>query len=173
MTVKVIYGCFVIMFLVLISSCSQKINAHFWQEEIEILQNKLANQKDVKLDIAAAKMLVEKSRTYAQQFPQDTLAPIYLFRAADVSRGIGEYGLAIALWSKVKKKYPTFDKAGDALFMQSYTFENNLKDQKQARIYYELFLAEYPQHKLVPIVKLSLQNLEKSPEELIREFEKN
>lgn len=173
MKVTVIYGVFGIMFLILIGACNQKTTVNLWQEEIEVLQNKLANQKNVKLDIASAKMLVEKSRNYAQTYPKDSLAPIYLFRAADVSRGIGDYGLAISLWSKVKKNYPSFDKAGDALFMQGYTFENNLKDQQQARIYYELFLGEYPEHKLAPTVKLSLHHLEKSAEELIREFEKN
>jgi isocitrate lyase len=58
------------------------------------------------------------------------------------------------------------------LFLQGFISENGLKDTAAARKFYENFLKQYPNHKLASDVKISLNNMGKTPDELIREFEK-
>lgn len=154
-------------------ACSNKITANVLGQEIERIQNILALKEDATLDIMNAKKLIDKSRKFSDTFPSDTLASVYLFRAADVARGIGQYELAVQLWGEVQQKYPAFIKVPDALFMQGFTLENNLKNTKLAKEHYEQFVEQYPQHHLINTVQASLKNLNKSLEELIKEFQKN
>jgi outer membrane protein assembly factor BamD (BamD/ComL family) len=49
----------------------------------------------------------------------------------------------------------------------AYTYENNLHDLVRAKTLYEEFLQKFPNGELAQDAKLSLDNLGKSPEELI------
>ncbi len=48
-----------------------------------------------------------------------------------------------------------------------------LKDIEKASHYYEGFMRAFPDHELVPQVQLILKNINKSPEELVKEFKAN
>ena len=156
------------------SSSSDKEKA-LLQEELNQLQSQLAEAKDVKKDLSAAKTLIEKSQIFATQYTQDTLAPVYLFRAADVARGIGEHKLAVDLWGEVMTKFPDFRRTPDALFLQGFTSDKDLQDKALAQRYYMEFLDKYPGHEFVEDVQLLLQYIEqdKSPEQLVKEFQES
>ncbi|MCB0643612.1 MAG: tetratricopeptide repeat protein [Phaeodactylibacter sp.] len=139
--------------------------------EIQSLQGKLVKAEVVQKDKATAEAFVEKCETYVEQFPEDSLSAQYLFLAADVSRGLGEYGPAIMLWGKVWREYGQYEKAPDALFLQGFVYDNDLKDTTNAKRYYQKFLEKYPDHSYVPQVQQLLSVLGKSPEDLIKEFE--
>ena len=162
--------CWLVVLFISFSQCSR--NAHLRQLNAEIirLQSRLATQPDATLDLKTAQQLIDRSQLYARNFPQDSLAPVYLFRAADVARGIGQYDLSVTLWEKVQQIYPGFSKVPDALFMQGFTYENNLKNTCLARQCYKFFLQRYPQHHLRRTVQTSLQQLDKTPAELIEQF---
>jgi len=96
-----------------------------------------------------------------------------LFKAGDVARGLRNPGKAIQLWGFLWRDYPAHAKAPDALFLQAFTFETMLNDASSAKSYYTQFVEKFPTHKLVPQAQLSIQNLSKSPEDLIKEFQKN
>lgn len=142
------------------------------EKTIKDLQLKLARQDDVNKDRETAETLVAQSQLFAKEFPRDSMAAVYLFRAADVSRGLGDFTHAIALWGKVNQSFPRFKRAPDALFLQGFTYDRDLQNTEQAKKHYRLFLEKYPDHPMVPDVSLMLQYLEedKSPEELIKEF---
>ncbi len=142
-------------------------------KEIDALEAKLRKAKLVTDEMPAAKELVKKSQAYSELHPQDEKTAAILFKAADVARGIGDYGKSIQLWGKVWRNYPDFDKAPDAIFMQAFTYENNLKDIQNAKRYYLQFIEKYPKHHLREQTIIALKNLGKSPEDLIKEFQKN
>jgi tetratricopeptide (TPR) repeat protein len=117
--------------------------------------------------------LVVSYISFAEQFPSDTLSPEYLFRAAEVSSGIGNPVKAIELYKQVYEKYPSYKRSSYSLFLQGFVYENQLRDTANARKIYSLFIEKYPSHPLARDVKFSIDNLGKSEEELIREFEAN
>jgi len=108
---------------------------------------------------------------YATRFPKDTLAPNFLFRAGDLANSVKEFPHAIAFLGMITEKYPDYHKAPLALFLQGFIAENNMGDLKAAKGYYEAFLKKYPNHKLAQHAQASLDNLGKSPDELIKSFE--
>lgn len=157
-----------VLFLAACNSRSNEVNT------IQQLADQLRQQKDAKLDTVAAKALIEKSLAFAAAHPQDTLAPAFLFQAADVSRGIGKFEEAVTLWGRVNAEYATYHRAPDALFLQGFTCDKDLGDAKRALAYYQSFADRYRKHPLAADAKISIQYLEsgKTPEELIKSFEK-
>jgi tetratricopeptide (TPR) repeat protein len=142
-------------------------------EEIQALEAQLIKAVDAKKDIPAAEALIEKSTTFAKEFPVDTLAPLYLFRAAEVSRGIGEYGKAIKLWGDMRDMGEEHRLAAKALFLQGFVYDNDLSDPDNAKIYYREFLEQYPDDPIAPEVEKLLKVINTSPEDLIKSFQKN
>ena len=49
--------------------------------------------------------------------------------------------------------------------------DDQLKNLVEAQKYYHQFIAEFPEHNLIDDATFSLQNLGKSDEDIIREFE--
>lgn len=121
-------------------------------------------------DPVAADSMIKMYLSYADQFQDDTLSPEYLFRAGDIANGIGKHKDALGYFGKVQR-YPNYKKMPTALFLQGFISENYLSDMDAARRYYEKFLKQFPNHKLANDVKNSLNNLGKTPEQLIQEFE--
>ncbi len=153
----------------LIAACTsekQKLTNAIDAKEKELMADSLQA-----IDTKKAKEMIALYKSYAEKYATDTISYDYLFKAADISNGIGEYKEAIGLYKTVSEKRD-FRKKAVALFLQGFIYENQLKDYFQARKVYEEFLKEYPDHVLTDDVNYSLQNLGKSPEELIREFEK-
>lgn len=151
---------------------SKNLSKKEWINTINQLEQKLATQVDATLDMPTAKNLISESEQFAKVYPQDDLAAPYLFKAGDVARGIGQYEKAIQLWQQVAEQYQTYKKAPDALFLQAFTYENDLKDPAKAKSIYEAFLKKHPEHPLAAQVKMIMSVLGKSPEELIELYKK-
>lgn len=123
------------------------------------------------VDRAKALELVDMYVAYADAYPEDSMAVEYLFNGAEFCLNLGEGERSIELYDRVILEYPDFRKVPECLFLKGYVFENYLGDLDQARIIYELFLEKYPDNEFADDAAISIQNLGKTPEELIRQFE--
>jgi len=119
----------------------------------------------------AAMMLVRHYSKYYQQHKADSLAIDMLFKAGEVSMGIGDGTLAVKYLTTVAEEHADFHKAPDALFLAAFCEENLNGDLQQAEFFYSEFIAKYPDHPLAVDAAFSRDNLGKSEEELIRMFE--
>lgn len=122
-------------------------------------------------DPVKAKEIISLYTKYANDFPDDTASAAYLFKAGDISSKINETSQAIDIFGRMISKYPGHSNTPYALFLQGFIYENQLGDPMKARPYYEDFLKKYPDHPIAGDVHFSLENLGKTPEELIKEFE--
>jgi tetratricopeptide (TPR) repeat protein len=172
------YLVFIFFTVVFWSACSGSLTPEEQErnrfvEDIRQLESALASQQTGKLDVETARTLIARSEAFAVAFPEDSLAAVYLFKAADVARGIGDYAGSIDLWKEVYSKFPQREKAAEALFLVAFTYDKDMEDPENAGKTYQTFLDEFPTHPLAKDAGLLLQYLEagKSPEELIREFE--
>ncbi|MFK8006856.1 MAG: tol-pal system YbgF family protein [Saprospiraceae bacterium] len=104
----------------------------------------------------------------------DSLAAEHLFNAADLYRGIGDYTKALDTWYVVYRSYDRdgHPKAPHAMFQCGFTYDSVLNKKDLAKTLYNMFLKRYPNHALAKDAKLLLANLDKSPEDLIKEFQK-
>lgn len=104
---------------------------------------------------------------FALAYPDDEQTPEFLFKAAQRSIVLQQDNEAVDLLLQLTSKYPKSTFVEDATFLMAYTYENNLHDLVRAKSLYEEFLQKFPNGELAQDAKLSLENLGKSPEEVI------
>jgi len=115
--------------------------------------------------------LIDNYYQFQQTYKQDSLSPVYLYRAAEAALYIDQGIKAIAFLKQIESGYPDFPDMGNVIFLIGFTYDSNEKNFDAAREYYEKFLEKYPEHPLAKDTKILIKNLGKSLEEIIREFE--
>jgi len=140
--------------------------------EIKTLEDKLLQIKDARKDTLSALAMIEKTELYVQNFPTDSLSPYLLFRAGDVARGAEKLQKAVALWDSVWRNYEDHRVAPGSLFAQAFTYDAQLGDKKEAERYYRKFIHLYPDHQLNMQVRELVRSVNKSPNDMVRDFKK-
>jgi TolA-binding protein len=109
---------------------------------------------------------------FANKYPDDELAPEFLFKAGQRCNVSAQHEEAIQLFQQVIDKYPKHKIAEEALFLQGYVYENSIKDLNKAKTVYSRFIELYPNSELAEDAKYSIENLGKTPEEIFEALEK-
>lgn len=138
--------------------------------KINDLEKTLFENKKGIIDTKEASNMIHAYKEFADQYPQDTMSPKYLFKAADVSINTFHSVQTVKIFDRIITEYPDFEKVPQAMFLKAFTFENYLNDIEKAKKYYLEFIAKYPDHPFTNDAQISLQNLGKSPEEIIKAF---
>jgi TolA-binding protein len=152
-----------------VAACSTPIEKD--ADRIKSAEDQLYAADDGFIDKEKAMELVDLYVDYSETYPQDSMAVEYLFKAAEFCLNLGEGLRAIGYYDRVLNEYPDFRKAPECLFLKAYIFENYLGDLENARRIYTEFIERYPDNEFADDAEVSIQNLGKTPEELIREFE--
>ena len=143
-------------------------------------QDAIENIKTTELEIFSENGMIDRNRvdelietyvSFADEFPQDTLAPEYLFKAGDIAMNTNRSRQAIRSYDRIITDYPDYRKTPEALFLKGYVYENNLGRLDKAKEIYEAFLVLYPENEFADDAEVSLKFLGKSPEELIEIFQ--
>jgi len=165
-TVLVLFGVGLI-----VSSC--KPGRQKLEETITANEQKLFNDTTKMLNTAVAEEELKAYQEYANQYPDDTMAPNYLFKAGDLANGMRKYKEAEDIFTKFDEKYPGHRKAPVSLFLRAFIYDSNLHDVQQAKMLYSEFLQKYPNHELSPSAKASLDqlNMGLTDEQMIKLFE--
>lgn len=143
------------------------------QETIEKMHENLMTQMTSgKLNPKDIDTYYKESELYMSIYG-DTLAAEYVFNAADLYHGIGDYDKAIEMWHIIYKTYrDDHPKAPHAMFQSAFAYDGALGRKDLAKNLYIKFLKTYPDHELAKDATALLKNLNKSPEDLIKEFQK-
>jgi len=165
--VKFVFASVAVM-AVLVSCSSPKEKL---KSEIKSTEDSLFSDETKMVDRTMAGELIDKYVEYADAYPKDAETPEILFKAGDLSMNMNMPRKAIQLFDRIMNNYPEFEKTPQCMFLKGYIYENDLKDLKTAKQIYEDFLKKYPDDEFADDAEISIKNLGKSPEELIREFE--
>ena len=150
-------------------ACQSKQSAHV--ERINRLQEQLVDET-LKTDIETAQNLVGELEEYLETYSDSTSFVDYYILLGDLySQTLKLPKKGLYFFQKVTSDHPKHEKAPIALFYQGYVLENSLSNYKQAKMAYELFLLNYPDHELRETVELSIQHLGIPLDELIKQFE--
>jgi outer membrane protein assembly factor BamD (BamD/ComL family) len=138
---------------------------------ITAMENRLFAPSAQAISKESADSLIGEYELFVKDYPKDSLSPAYLFKAAGMSMNTGDGAGAITYFDRVVNEYPSHPKASLALFFKGYVQENILRNLGQAKETYLLFLEKYPDNEFADDAKASIENLGKTPEQMIREFE--
>lgn len=155
--------------IVIMVACNSKSSL---KEKIAGQEQELFDKNQQEMDESLMEKLTTNYVKYADKHPGDSLAAGYLFKAADMNMNLGQTDEAMDQLNRILKNYESFPKRPECLFMKAYIYENHRGELANARRYYQAFLEKYPDHAFADDVEMSLKHLGKSPEELVKEFEK-
>ena len=138
--------------------------------EISTLQ---LNMKAVqKFDSVTVTELLSAYQNFSLKYPDDSLSPEYLFKAAGLAAGLNRGTQAIGLYESIIGAYPDFKKIPECYFMEAFTYENTIGNIGKANELYNEFLTRYPDHELADDARAAIKFLGKTPEEIVMEFDK-
>lgn len=110
--------------------------------------------------------LVQSYTRFANDFADDSLAPVYLQRAADLCISLGNTDRAISLLDSVVSLYTGYEDVAGCYFLKGYAYETAEQYDKAAEAY-TYFVDNYPDHPLASDTRLSIQYLGMSAEEML------
>ena len=79
--------------------------------------------------------------------------------------------VAIEFFKQAYNTYPDFKKASYCLFLQAFIYENQLHQLGEADQLYREVIKKFPNDKIAQDAQACINNLGKTDEELIKEFE--
>lgn len=131
------------------------------------------NMRSAVLDPSLAARSVSAYSQFAQSYPSDSNAPMFLFKAADISgSAMKQYDQSVSMLEKIIRDYPSFHKLPACYFQLGLIYDDYLNDDAKAKKYYEEFIQKFPSNPMVPQVQALISYLGKTNDELIKDFEK-
>ncbi|MEO6882893.1 MAG: tetratricopeptide repeat protein [Bacteroidia bacterium] len=137
----------------------------------QIKKYEIQMKGETQLDNATAVKAIQAYTDFAFAFPNDSNAADCLFKAGEVSTAIGKYPQALSYYQTITGKYPTYKLIVESVFLQGYIYDSFLKDTAKAHIFYQEVITKYPNATFAQDAKAAIQNLGKSDDELVKEFE--
>ena len=159
----------ILIFALLISSC--KPNPDKLIKQIAQSEKELYAAGNVVPDKTKVKELLDLYTKFADSYSKDTMAPVYLYKAANLSMNTNQNDNAIAMIDRIIKDYSSYSKLPEAYFLKAFIYDNNIKNINKAREAYTMFLQKFPKSDLADDAAISLDNLGKTPEQIINEFQ--
>lgn len=142
-------------------------------KEISEKEQKLYKDTVAVKDIPLAKEVKSMYLKFADDFPADTLAATYLFKAADLSIGLNDAQSATQILERMMAHFPSHPRAASALFYQAFIYDTYLHNSDSAKIKYRIFLEKFPTDQMATSAQASLMQLEAglSDEDLVKMFQ--
>ena len=161
----------VILFFIVACGQIKKPDKQQLLKEINKYETAILLDTTGQLDISAINEAIKYYTLYTHHFPKDSMVPDFLFRKANLFNSLNKPNEAIVILQKIIEKYKTFSKRDICIFIIGDIYENRLQNLEKAKYYYELYLKEYPHTSLAKDIKILLDNLGKSPEEIFEQIQ--
>lgn len=150
----------------LMAACGHKMSREELVGSIEEHERELdLNYLDVEGVDSTLDEMIGLYRQFYQRFADDSLAPVYMQRAADLCITRGNTDEAVATLDSIIVLYPDYEDVAGCWFLKGYAYEN-AESYDSAREAYTFFVETYPDHYLAKDTRTTLQYLGLSPEEM-------
>lgn len=123
------------------------------------------------VDTRAAHGLVDVYLAYAKTHPLDTLAPEYLFRAANVKRSLRDPQGSIALYDRIIRDYAGWRKLEDVFYLKAFVLDADLKQKGEAEKAYREVIGRYPDSPFAEDARRMMALIGLSDEEILQRFQ--
>lgn len=150
------------------SSESGTENVQVTEESIQSIISELKESNTI--DKAKVATLIESIDQFAKDNPKDANTPNHLELKAKYLGALGQNAEAIKVYENIYQNFKESDNSSDALFMMAFLYENNIGDKEKAKSFYQKYLNEFPTKEFAKDAKFSLDNIDKTPEELMEMF---
>jgi hypothetical protein len=112
--------------------------------------------------------LMRSYQDFYNFYPNDQRAAGYLFKAADLARGLKKPKVCIDLLTTLHDAFPDDPKADQVAFLVAFEYEQGLRDTTMARTYYRKVIELHPASMWAQEAEKNLKLLEMTKEEMIK-----
>ena len=130
--------------------------------------------QELEINKQTAAQAIKAFTDFADYCHNDSLAPIYYLKTAQVARAIENIPLAKEVLERCLQKHPHFRNKPAALFFlaQLYDEPNYLNNEQEALRLYQQIVDEYPRSEWAMSARGAMQFIGKTDEEMIKEFDR-
>lgn len=171
---SLLFSPFLLFLIFLLTACSsnntetpQPLTQEALLDSIDSLD--LSMREDLRLDTAKSNQMVAWCLEYASRFPEDSLAPVYMLKTAQIQINSGEFEQGLNTLDSIIELYPGFEDVAICQYLKGQAYEQNQQYDK-AREAYTLFVTNYPDHYLAPDTRKMLPLVGLSPEEQLEKI---
>ncbi len=132
----------------------------------------LINPDEFGVNRIAALKFVDAAEALALINPDHPKTAEYLYKAAEVARGMRTMPKAMSIYDWILTDYPNYEKTATVLFIKGFIMEQDFKKADEARAIYTEFLERYPDHQMASSAKFLLENMGRSEEEILQHISK-
>lgn len=155
----------------LATACTgKKQNAQYFESKLDSLNRNSARGI---VDTQKVTALTNDIEAYAASNPNDTAAPRLLFNLARAQQANKMYDRSIQTLRLLRKQHPQSEYASKSLVLEGFVNANMTQRYDDAKKAYNEYLEKYSNvdSNLTRDIKLELQTMGKTPDELMQEFE--
>lgn len=157
-------------FSVIMSSCTSTSPRDKEATQISQLEDDL-KAMTTKPDQQQINNLLQMYIDFVDHYPDDSASTVYLYDAVNLSMGMNDGKKAMELVDRTLNEYPKSPRIAESVFLKGYIYENLLGNYGLATSTYSDFIKRFPDHELADDAQAAIENMGKTPDELIREFE--
>ena len=140
-------------------------------KSIQDFEKRLFSPDATSLDKESADSLLSLYSIFIKNFPADTLTKNFIFKAGSLYMNTGNAKNALEMFDMYRAGYPNDPRAAMCMFFSAYIYENLMQNLDKAQELYILFIEKYPHHDFTDDAQMALNNLGKSPDQMVKEFE--
>ena len=163
---------FALITLLFLTSCQTEVKKELTIEdhrmEVEQYQKELFSAEYTALDVFKADSMILLYKSYAEEYPEDSMSIQYLFKAAEVQMGIDKDLDCIATLSQIQNTYPDSKIIPMLLQFKAYVYDEKLHEYEKAIMIMDELIENYPDDKLIPNAKAYRDMIGKDPQELFQ-----
>lgn len=179
MKMKLLKHLFILTVVLLLASCGttkqeepQKVLPPKEEKIAKIKELEAEMHKAVEIDNTIANNAIILYTEFALDFPEDTLAPEYLFKAGEVSTAAKKYKRALDCYENILMNYPDYKHYKESLYLKAFLLDNFLNDDVAAKVVYKEVIKKFPETNYAKDAKAAIENLGKTDEQIIEEIKK-
>jgi len=145
-----------IMFTIVLASCGKPSAEEYMKKAEEAEKGGLWS------------LALENYQNIVKDHPGSVSAEIAAFNIAAIQHNsLQNFQVAVDAYKLFLEQYLDARKAPTAMFLVGFLYHNELKNLDSAKVFYQRFLAKYPDNEMAISAQFELQNLGKSPDEIL------
>ena len=148
----------ILMGVAMLAACGHKMSREEMIKNIEEQEMNLdysITNPDVVDSVQSA--MIDLYRQFYVAFPNDSLAPVYMQRSANMLISLQCTDEAVAVLDSIIDQYPGFEDLGTCWFLKGLAYEN-VEEYDSARAVYSYFVNNYPDHVQARDTRTRLEN---------------
>ncbi len=142
------------------------------REKIRQQEQQLIHSQTMTANPKKAAKLVTDYVNFANRYSSDSLAPEYLFKAAELDANVLGAGQTQQIYDRIIARYPDYKRLPEVYFLKGFVYEQKMHNKNMARQSYQKLIKEYPWHPLSKDAKTLIQNQSLSEEQLILKLQR-